>query len=134
MSPLGNFNPSKLNTAHALPKCLPTCFCPTLGIFLNEPLQNVVFGGISSLKLKVLLVYIPPMLQESQRYMYESLMCRVAQSNILVTSAALIRHAFRISRSYFARKHIIQKRTGHRKRAGVQDSAQRVKYMYMCVH
>ena len=41
--PPWNFNPSKLNTdyyMHApLPKCLPTCLYPPLGIFLNEPLK-----------------------------------------------------------------------------------------------
>ena len=40
--PLGNCNPSKLNTAHctcAPPKCPLKCFCPPLEIFLNESLQ-----------------------------------------------------------------------------------------------
>ena len=56
MPPLGNFNPSKLNTAHythMLPpqKCFLTCFCPTLGIFLNDPLI-VYSNGHFSLLLK----------------------------------------------------------------------------------
>ena len=42
-APLGNFNPSKLHTAHYThtpPKCPPACFYPPFGIFLNEPLQT----------------------------------------------------------------------------------------------
>ena len=52
VSPLGDFNLSKLNSAHYThtppppppPKCPPTCFCPPpplLGIFLNEPLSYI---------------------------------------------------------------------------------------------